>query len=35
LVIQNSQLAILCACVIAGALIVAGTNFWLAASLAP
>ena len=31
---KNSQLAILCAAVVGGSLIVAGTNIWLVRSLA-
>jgi rhamnose transport system permease protein len=34
-VLRNSQLAFLCAFILAGALIVAGANLWLAVSLAP
>jgi rhamnose transport system permease protein len=33
--VRNSQVAVLCAAVIAGALIVAGTNVWLVRSIAP
>jgi rhamnose transport system substrate-binding protein len=33
--VKNSQVAVLCAAVIAGSLIVAGTNVWLVRSLAP
>jgi len=33
--VKNSQVAVLCATVLAGALIVAGTNVWLVRSLAP
>jgi rhamnose transport system substrate-binding protein len=33
--VKNSQVAVLCAAVIAGSLIVAGTNVWLVQSLAP
>lgn len=33
--VKNSQVAVLCAAVIAGALIVAGTNVWLVRSIAP
>ena len=34
-VVKNSQVAVLCAAVIGGALLVAGTNIWLVRSLAP
>jgi rhamnose transport system substrate-binding protein/rhamnose transport system permease protein len=33
--VRNSQVAVLCAAVIAGSLLVAGTNIWLVRSLAP
>ncbi len=33
--VKNSQVAVLCAAVIAGSLIVASTNVWLVRSLAP
>lgn len=33
--VKNSQVAVLCAAVLAGALIVAGTNVWLVRSIAP
>ena len=32
---KNSQVAVLCAAILAGALIVAGTNVWLVRSLQP
>ena len=33
--VKNSQVAVLCATIVAGALIVAGTNVWLVRSLQP
>jgi rhamnose transport system permease protein len=35
IVVRNSQVAILCSAILAGALIVAGTNVWMVRSIAP